>query len=86
MAPLTSSSPQVPVKVLSWQLTPDGKLHLAFIYEFFQPSVAGGQEDPRSKLGPHLNKQQNHDKILSCALQLHLFTYPIEQKRGALLN
>lgn len=75
-----------PVKVLSWQPTPDGKLHPAFIYIFFQPSVAGGQENQRSKLPPHLNKQQNHCKILSCALQLHIFTYPRQQKRGALLN
>lgn len=86
LAPLTSRHPQVPVKVFSWQLIPDGKLHFAFIYEFFQPSVTGGQENPWSKLPPHLNKQQNHDKILSCALQLHLFTYPTEQKHGALLN
>lgn len=73
-------------EALSWLLTPDGNLHPAFIYVFFQPSVAGGQANPPSKLPPHLNKQQNHCKILSCALELHIFTYPIEQKHGALLN
>lgn len=65
---------------------PKWEISSCFYLCVFPTKCSWRSGEPTEQTPPHLNKQQNHCKILSCALQLHIFTHPTEQKRGALLN